>query len=838
MALLVLTSIAPANAPGGIAFGTWRDINPTQYSSADPTAILRGIYVRNGGSGSIGAGDGWVVGGDGANSIIAHYDGFSWELRTSPTGIVYYSASFCTSPGSPSVGLCSPNGDGTDGWIVGGPNTGGAAALYWDGSALTPSTGLPATVTLKSVFMICHSGASCPGALAYAVGTDGGQGVIYGFNGIPPHGGGWTLEFTDPSTTSYNGVYMYIDQSSHLAGFAVGAGGVVATYTGTWVSAVVDGGLGVNFNSVMVDQGNPADAWAVGDVVASHTQIWHFTSGIWTGYVSPQTPPANLESVFLTSTSEGWIVGAGGTILHSTTLGSSNVWLALTQAIQTAVGSGIDLYGTSFPAGGNGWAVGADGVILHTENSACGNAVPSPCWGGSTSITQVTPTQELNAVFELGSNDAWAGGSWDTTSGVPSLIHWDGDKWHRATVAPAPGPTTPDIFGIYMLSSSEGWAVGGGPAGVDTAAAALKWNGNTWTGHPIPSCGTCYPRSVFMVNSGDGYAVGTSGTIWRFQSGTWGVISSPTTNQLNSVFISNPGDNTNAGWAVGNSGTVLKLTITGGNPTWNVVGVPGIVAQNLNGVYFKDSNHGWIVGDSGTIVSTYDGGNTWSGGAGVVPGATLRSVFIDTFGTGSGNGDGWAVGDDGAGNALMVHWDGSAWTITPVTPYGGALAGGLSLFSVYLTSPTDGFAVGAGVSGITSLSGIFHLDPPNSPSGGGGGGGGSVTTVTTTATSTPQISTSITSSSSAATSSTSVATTQSATSVQTTLKTSVATTTAVKTVTLASSTPTTETTSSVAVTTPLAFPGIPGFPWESIIGGIVVGLTALALIRRRRRSEP
>jgi hypothetical protein len=31
-------------------------------------------------------------------------------------------------------------------------------------------------------------------------------------------------------------------------------------------------------------------------------------------------------------------------------------------------------------------------------------------------------------------------------------------------------------------------------------------------------------------------------------------------------------------------------------------------------------------------------------------------------------------------------------------------------------------------------------------------------------------------------------------------------------------------------------PGIPGFPWESIIAGIVVGLAALAMIRRRRHN--
>jgi len=37
-------------------------------------------------------------------------------------------------------------------------------------------------------------------------------------------------------------------------------------------------------------------------------------------------------------------------------------------------------------------------------------------------------------------------------------------------------------------------------------------------------------------------------------------------------------------------------------------------------------------------------------------------------------------------------------------------------------------------------------------------------------------------------------------------------------------------------TTPLAVPTIPGFPWESIISGLIIGLTALAMARRRMEN--
>ena len=64
MILVVGVSLMPAEA--ATDFGRWRDINPTQYISADASGTLRGVYVaKSGGSASIGDGDGWVVGGDG-----------------------------------------------------------------------------------------------------------------------------------------------------------------------------------------------------------------------------------------------------------------------------------------------------------------------------------------------------------------------------------------------------------------------------------------------------------------------------------------------------------------------------------------------------------------------------------------------------------------------------------------------------------------------------------------------------------------------------------------------------------------------------------------------------
>ena len=180
--MMLVLAVAPTQA--AITFGRWRDINPTQYTS-DPQGNLRGIYVRNGGSGSIGAGDGWAVGGDNVSNtqqpILAHYDGFSWPIISSPiTNATYNSVNFCTSPGAPGVGLCNPNGDGSDGWIVGNSNStthpagsAGGIALYWDGALTAQNNGLSDAKNLTSVFMVCHSpefGSGCPALLGLVLG--------------------------------------------------------------------------------------------------------------------------------------------------------------------------------------------------------------------------------------------------------------------------------------------------------------------------------------------------------------------------------------------------------------------------------------------------------------------------------------------------------------------------------------------------------------------------------------------------------------------------------------------------------------------------------------------
>jgi hypothetical protein len=62
-----------------------------------------------------------------------------------------------------------------------------------------------------------------------------------------------------------------------------------------------------------------------------------------------------------------------------------------------------------------------------------------------------------------------------------------------------------------------------------------------------------------------------------------------------------------------------------------------------------------------------------------------------------------------------------------------------------------------------------------------------------------------------------------------------ATSTVPVTTTLQPTASSTQATQTSTVSSQLTMTPIPGFPWQSIIAGLILGLTALALARRRRR---
>jgi MYXO-CTERM domain-containing protein len=239
------------------------------------------------------------------------------------------------------------------------------------------------------------------------------------------------------------------------------------------------------------------------------------------------------------------------------------------------------------------------------------------------------------------------------------------------------------LWGIDMISATEGWAVGEG--------GILHYSGGTWT--PQPSGTTEWLYDVSMISASEGWAVGTAGTILHYANGTWTPQVSGTTSNFYGVRMTSASE----GWVVG-SGDAWRdgqvAHYTGG--AW-VLEPPQ--PADPGSYYFDVDTLG-----SGAILIVdglgnhrrYSGG-TWS----AVPGAGLRGLDMIS------SNEGWGVGSGGT----ILHYANGAWT-----PQASGTTNNLE--GVSMVSPTEGWAVG----GLNSPASLLHYYEPQrsvtlSPSG-------------------------------------------------------------------------------------------------------------------------
>jgi len=187
------------------------------------------------------------------------------------------------------------------------------------------------------------------------------------------------------------------------------------------------------------------------------------------------------------SSSDGWAVGNGGTILR---WNGSN-WANFSSP------TAYDLFGTAFLSSSNGWAV---------------------CGGWSASI----------GWFE-GAKLHWNGSSWsvDTTDHILDILYdvdfssptygwavgmnnaksrWDGANWHQNYGLQAMNSSQ----AVEILSANDGWAVGWNGSNDNIR----HWDGTTWNVETSPVSGELH--GITMSSSTEGWAVGDNGNILRY----------------------------------------------------------------------------------------------------------------------------------------------------------------------------------------------------------------------------------------------------------------------------------------------------------------------------------
>jgi len=215
---------------------------------------------------------------------------------------------------------------------------------------------------------------------------------------------------------------------------------------------------------------------------------------------------------------------------------------------------------------------------------------------------------------------------------------------------------------------------------------------------PMISGTTNNLHSVYFTDVNTGYAVGDSGIILKTTNGGIGWIqqNSGITDNLYSVFFTS----LNTGYAVGGSvqqfGFILK-TINGG-ANWSLVHTSDTIIGGIecafNSVYFTDINTGYVVGGYSDafglhplICKTTDGGINWtsqSSGLEII----LNSVHFPVADTG------YAVGGDWGTTlncSLKTNDGGASWELLPIECQ--------NLTSVFFTTKETGFVTGEGSQG-------------------------------------------------------------------------------------------------------------------------------------------
>jgi len=773
------------------------------------------------------------------------------------------------------------------------PNANASVAIHWDGVSWRFETaGLSGSnagqlwssfmVSSTDVWAVGQTQSTWPGSTCPVTPSPSTCGVFWHWTGVPGLGGGWNTPQAPIKNTVFYSVFMVNANEGWAVGCGGTAGACLAGGAGTGVIYHYFGGAWSAFASPVtptlrsVFMLSPTEGWAVGDSGI----IVHYSNGIWTGPVSPGTTSNNLYSVFMVSSTEGWAFGKGGTILHY----SGGSWTALpSNFVPTSPVGGLNFNSGYFNTAADGWSVGTDGVILHFDGTNYGT-VTSPTINNFTSISFGPPlTGPINP------NDGWAvGNSSLQTPFEPTIYHWNGFMWTKGIAI----GSLNNLNSVFMVNGGDVWTVGGGTHSTASCAGPLcpdilHFTGGAWNTITPPS-GNYQLNSVFMVSSNEGWSVGEqvgspnpSGIILHYTVtggvGTWAIFPAPTIPPstpipgLDSVFMLNQ----NEGWAVGNNATIIHYTVTGGIGTWNVVtisGTPGLSSDaNLTSIFMLSPTSGWAVGGistpgitDGPVIIYWDG-TKWSPVAtpsipgGITPTGHTSGILKSVYFAASDNG--WAVGYPGKLVANILHWDGVAWNPVTTSP---ALLGEIPpiLTSVYMTSETNGWIVGASpdFKSSTYYSGPGFKQPLSTIMRFGSFGGVATTTVTTVSqipggTTTATTTTTVTTTPTTIQFNVKVVDTQgnpvqgATVSIPSLGLSAVTNSSGIVTfnvipgtynvaVTRAGTTSTVSINpSSNGQTFTITFAGgagIPGFPVESILAGVILGLVALGLLRRVR----
>ncbi|HET9919698.1 MAG TPA: zf-HC2 domain-containing protein [Ktedonobacteraceae bacterium] len=332
------------------------------------------------------------------------------------------------------------------------------------------------------------------------------------------------------------------------------------------------------------------------------------------------------------------------------------------------------------------------------------HVIPSPNPGAGSNL--------LQGVAAFSANDAWAVGSTASSSTVPAkstqtlIEHWNGKQW---SVVPSPNSSMDQntLVSIIARSPNDIWAIGTAFSSPSETPQPLveHWNGKQWsilnTGklalrpnvnpqiNILTGIAFIAPDNIWTVGTSDDEHRTTT-LIEHWNGKQWSIIPSPnpgvSRNELRSITAITPNDIWAAGLsAYGNSATLAQTLVEHWNGSrWSIVPTPPIGSSDnyLNAISAISASDIWTIGVSsndefsaaGQPLIEHWNGSQWN----IVKSPTLQNSFLGTVMALSAH-DVWATGTSfqngnpatGTGHALLLHWDGSQWSLV-TTPDAGS----------------------------------------------------------------------------------------------------------------------------------------------------------------------
>lgn len=260
-------------------------------------------------------------------------------------------------------------------------------------------------------------------------------------------------------------------------------------------------------------------------------------------------------------------------------------------------------------------------------------------------------------------------------------VHSSAQQWRQVTT-PNAGTISNELHGISGTSANDVWVVGHTQTntGISSYASSnviLHWNGTSWTNYPVSNPGSDINElySVAAISPTLAWAVGDytmgtnlqlvkwNGTLWTQQT----LPNLPDETTLHSVMAISANDV----WAVGTKSSTIPLlaqeclTLHYNGSSWTSISATpvGSFRDRFQAVHGISANDVWACGTWGNNYADFHGllmhwnGSSWSN-------SPLTPTFTELWDVKMvASNDVWAIGEKNIGGPFStVHWNGSTWT--------------------------------------------------------------------------------------------------------------------------------------------------------------------------------